>query len=272
MKKLCPDCDSQLLSYSKKRKEYACWACDSTFAAPVEEDGWSRAQLAIIATLIMTAITVLLAAVLYTSVTAMKPAIYLYAPGEKKESLKLKVKGKITTRIPWREGAMSIVWDNLALKDGNIFTNDKKYDYLFYESENIAPEHDDTGWALKRQGGNLYWNNEPIGLDQLPGIFTEILKTYGLFENEISDFNEYWFAEDMKIFFGKEDYNYGIYPISLEELDRIFSIETELEYAEYIRVQFLVRDIDKNQTLEAPTFPEVKRSEYALHEWGMMKG
>ena len=204
--------------------------------------------------------------------TAMKPAIYLYTPGEKKESLKLKVKGKITTRIPWTDGIMSIVWDNLALKNGKIKSDNKEYDYLFYESENIAPEHDDAGWILKRKDRHLYWNNEPINQEELPAIFTEILSKYGLFENEILDFIEYWFDEDIKIFFGKEDFNYGIIPISQEELDRIFSIGTDLEYPEYIRIQFLMKEIDEGQSLEEPEYPEIKRSKFALHEWGIIKG
>ncbi len=271
MKKLCPECNSQLLSYSKK-KEYYCYDCTSTFDTPIEKDRLSRTQIALIATLIMVAITAFLAAILYSMVVALKPAIYLYTPEEKKESLRLKVKGRITMRIPWRKGTTSVIWNDLILKNGKIISDNKEFDYLFYESENIVPKHDGTGWTLKRQGGNLYWNNEPIGLEQLPGIFTEILKKYGLFENEISDFNEYWFAEDMKIFFGQDEFTYGIYPISLEELDRIFSIETELEYAEYIRVQFLVKEIKEGINLNEPAFPEVKRSEYALHEWGMIKG
>ena len=203
---------------------------------------------------------------------AMKPAIYLYTPKEEKESLKLKVKGQITTRIPFRQGITSILWDNLVLEDGIIFTNDKQFDYLFYESENIMPKHDDTGWVLKKQNGTVYWNQIPVDKNTLSEILSGILKKYGLFENEISDFNEYWFAEDMKIFFDQDEFTYGIYPISLEELDRIFSIETELEYAEYIRVQFLVKEIDESQELSEPEYPEIKRSEYALHEWGMMKG
>ena len=202
----------------------------------------------------------------------MKPAIYLYTPKEEKENLKLKVKGKITTRIPFRDGVISILWDNLVLKDGKIISDNKKFDYLFYESENTIPKHDDTGWTLKRQGRNMYWNNKPINQEELPAIFTEILSKYGLFENEIDDFIEYWFDSDMKIFFGQGEFTHGIYPISLEELDRIFSIQTELEYAEYIRVQFLVKEIAESQKLEAPAFPEIKRSEYALHEWGMIKG
>lgn len=272
MKRLCPTCESQMISFDKKRDEYYCFKCSTTFENPIEKEGWSRTQIALVATLIMVAFTALLAAILYSMVVAMKPAVYLYTPKEEKENLKLKVKGKITTRIPWRDGLMSLVWDNLILKDGKIFTNNKEFDYLFYESENVEPKHDHIGWTLKRKDENLFWNGNPIGQNELPAIFTGILSKYGLFENEISDFNEYWFDEDMKIFFGKVEFNFGIFPISPEELDRIFSIKTDLEYPEYIRVQFLMKEVDEAQILTEPEYTEIKRSEYALHEWGIIKG
>lgn len=238
---------------------------------PVKEMAKIAIIISIFVGILITIVYIIWAGATSTAV-AMKPAIYLYAPKEEKEQIKLKVKGEITTRIPYREGVMSIVWDNLTLKNGKIFTNGKQFDYLFYESKNSIPEHNNIAWVLKRQGRNLTWNHEPIDENELPQTFKNILSKYGLFDNEIDDFIEYWFADDMKIFFGQDEFSYGIYPISLEELDKIFLIETELEYAEYIRVQFLVKDIDKNQMLEIPAFPEIKRSEYALHEWGMIKG
>jgi hypothetical protein len=203
---------------------------------------------------------------------ALKPAIYLYAPQEKKEQLKLKVKGAITTRIPNRNGIRSILWDNLTLKNGKVYSDNKSFDYLFYESKNVIPKHDNIGWILKRHNGALTWNQKHIDNAELSEILSNILANYGLFENEIKDFTDYWLDEDMKIFFGKEEFTFGIFPITLEELNRIFTIETTLEYPEYIRVQFLVKEIDEGQVLDEPVIPQVARSEYALHEWGMIKG
>jgi hypothetical protein len=268
----CPECRSRWLTLDRRTKFYRCWNCKATFDTPIKIDKMSPSTIALIATMIMVAITVTLAAILYSMVISMKPAIYLYTPKEEKEQLKLKVKGAITTRIPFREGVSSIVWDNLSLKDGKIFTNNKSFDYLFYESKNVMPDHDNTGWILKRQNGILTWNQAPIDQEGLSNIFKTVLTKYGLFEHEINDFIEYWFDEDMKIFFGQNDFTFGIYPISLEELDRIFSIETMLDYPECIRVQFLVKEIDEGQVLAEPVIPQVARSEYAMHEWGMMKG
>ncbi|MBU4071662.1 MAG: hypothetical protein KJ773_05770, partial [Candidatus Thermoplasmatota archaeon] len=267
----CPECNSRRLSLDRKTKIYRCWNCKATFDTPVKIDKMSPRALALIATLIMVAITVTLAAILYSMVISMKPAIYLYTPKEEKEQLKLKVKGAITTRIPFREGISSIIWDNLVLKNGKIFTNKKSFDYLFYESKNVMPEHENTGWIQKRQNDALTWNQAPIDKNDLSEILRNILTKYGLFENEINDFIEYWFDDDMKIFFGQDEFTFGIYPISLEEVDRIFSIETMLEYPEYIRVQLLVKEIEDGEVLAEPKFPLITRSEYALHEWGMIK-
>jgi len=268
----CPECNSRKLTLDRRTKIYKCKNCKATFDTPIKIDKMNPLTITLIATLIMMAITATLMAYLYTAVVAMKPAIYLYTPKEEKEQLKLKVKGVITTRIPFREGVSSILWDNLELKNGKIFSNDRKFDYLFYESENTIPNHENTGWVLKRQNRNLSWNRTPVDKDELSRILRDILAKYGLFENEINDFIEYWLDEDMKIFFGKDEFTFGIYLISLEELNRIFSIETVLEYPEYIRVQFLVKAIDDGQVLAEPEFPGISRSEYALHEWGMMKG
>ena len=272
----CPQCNSRRLTFDSVSKIYKCKTCEAAFDMPVKSQIFSstvfKAALAIITVLVISFILFLLSRVLSQSSAAMKPAIYLYTPKDEKEKLKLKVKGAITTRIPFREGVSSIIWDNLSLKEGKIFTNNKSFDYLFYESKNIMPKHENTGWVLKRQNGVLSWNNKSIDKDELSESLRNILAKYGLFDNEINDFIEYWLDADMKIFFGKDEFTFGIFPIAAEELDRIFTIETQLEYLEYVRVQFLLKEIDGGQVLEEPEIPKITRSEYALHEWGIVKG
>ncbi len=270
MKLACPECGSSWL----KRKDgiYECWYCKASFAEPARVKGLSPWTIVLIGTMTMVAITVVLMAYLYTSVVAMKPAIYLYTRKEEKERLRLKVQGTITTRKPFRTGVRSVTWDGLTLKDGKILDRGMQYDYLFYESENVVPRHDGTGWVLGRKAGKTTWNGRQVDREALTAILSNILEKYGLFENEIADFIEYWLGSDMKIFFGRDDFTYAIYPVPQDELDRIFAIETDLEYPERIRVQFLVKEIGDGETLEEPEYPEIVRSEYALHEWGIIKG
>ncbi len=227
---------------------------------------------ALIAILLMMAITVILAAVLYVNAQSFKPAIYLYTPEKRSENLRLTVKGEITTRIPYRKGRSTITWNDLILEEGKIHTDGRQFDYLFYESDNTKPKVENKGWVLKREDGQLYWNGDAISEADLASKFEEILEMYGLFENEIADFVEYWFDDDMKIFFGGDEFNYGIYPVSPGELDRIFRIDTELDYPEYIRVQFYMKEIPETVVLQEPVPPRILRSGYALHEWGVIKG
>jgi hypothetical protein len=151
-------------------------------------------------------------------------------------------------------------------------TDGESFDYLFYETESIVPKHENTGWVLERKVGKTAWNGKQVDRDALSTILSDILEKYGLFENEIADFIEYWLDSDMKLFFGRDDFTYAIYPVPRDELDRIFTIETDLEYPERIRIQFLIKEIGDGETLKEPEYPEITRSEYALHEWGIIKG
>jgi len=272
----CPKCGSVKVKRDWRTGIYECRECRVNFDQPARIGKANKKSVAIWTTVVMVAITVFLMSLMYTTAVGMSPNIYLYAPREEKETLKLRVKGAITARIPFRNGIKSIVWDDLTLRAGKILTNGLKFDYLFYESEHEVPKHGDSGWVLRRQAGKTTWNGEPVDRIGLSEKFHDILSGYGFFENEIKDFIDEWLGEGqnfacMKLFFSKEEFKYGIFPISREELDRIFSIETMLEYPEYIRVQFLVKEIEEGEVLAEPVFPPITRSEYALHEWGVMK-
>lgn len=268
----CPSCKSRKLS-PVGDKMLRCADCGAEFDRKLAEGqlpGWIvKVVLVVVAAI---TITFLLTRVIFTSSAAMKPVIYLYAPGEQKERVKLTVKGRITTRIPHRSGLASITWDGLTLSGGKIIDDGKAFDYLFYESENVAPKHGEAGWVLERKAGETTWNGVPVDRGELARTIGSILERYGLFENEIADFTDYWLAPDMKLSFRKEEFAYAIYPISREELDRIFAIETDHEYPERIRVQFLVLDAIPGTLLAEPEFPTVERSERAMHEWGVIRG
>jgi len=247
-----------------------CKDCMAEFPAPVKVKGvsWNTVLLCVSAWLV--GLAVLIVGFASATATAISPNIYLYAPGEQRDRVKLTVKGAITARIPWRPGARSVVWKDLTLKGGKIIDREKSYDYLFYESENVAPKHRDTGWVLERKSGRMTMDGEPMDRDGLAARFAGILERYGLFRSEIRDFTEQMLGQDMKMFPG--DATYAIYPIPQDELDRIFSIETELDYQERIRVQFLVKEVPHGTVLERPEFSEIVRSPYALHEWGVVRG
>lgn len=266
----CPRCGSARVKQYWMSGGWFCKDCLSEFPAPAKVKGisWNTVLLCLSAWLV--GFAVLLVGFASATATAMSPNIYLYTLGETKERVKLTVKGTVTARIPWRPGARSVVWRDLTLKGGKILDSGRQYDYLFYESETVVPRHDETGWVLERKSGKFTWNGEPADRDALVARFGEILAKYGLFEQEVEDFREQMLGPDLKMFPGK-DATYAIHPIPAGELDRIFRIETDLEYPERIRVQFLVREVPEGTVLEAPEIPEVRRAECALHEWGVVR-
>jgi len=102
LKNICPECDSHHLDFESNI--YKCRNCGASFDVPAKK-GFIRGSvirtiIAIFSVIVITFVLFRLF-VLASSSVAMKPAIYLYTSKEEKENLKLKVKGKITTRIPW---------------------------------------------------------------------------------------------------------------------------------------------------------------------------
>lgn len=117
----------------------------------------------------------------------------------------------------------------------------------------------------------LYWNDKEIAYDKLVERFRGILLKYGLYDNEISDFIEYWLDKNCRIFFGKTEFRYGIYPIPIHQLEKIIQIETKIEYPEVVRVQFLIKEICSSEKTVEPEFQKIEHSGYSLHEWGIIK-
>ncbi len=236
--------------------------------------GGSSTNWALIIITVATFVTILLAFILYIWAQSFvcKPVIYLYTPEKRRENVRLRVIGEITTRIPYRRGVTSITWDDLTLEKGKIDTDGRSYDYLFYESKSVVPKLDDVGWTLARGDGRIYWDGKETTDQELKEKFEDILRSYGLYNNEIKDFIDYWFDDDMKILPEEGEFIYGIYPVSLLELERIFKLETDNVYPEYIRVQFFMKAVPEGTILKHPVYPEVRRSQYALHEWGVIFG
>lgn len=207
-------------------------------------------------------------------VIAFKPAIYIRTPKKDYDTIKVRMAGKVSQAIPTPtvSSVNVIEWQNVVLESNKIKYNHQTYDYLFYECDLRAPKVKNIGWVLERRKGELFWNDAKITYTELIEKFREILSRYGLFENEISDFIDFWLDDRQRLFFGKNDFRFGIFPVPQEELEKIIQIESKIRYPEIIRVHFLIKEIDKAEKLLEPTYPKVIRSSYSLHEWGIMRG
>jgi len=202
---------------------------------------------------------------------AMKPAIYLTTPEACKDTVRLTVEGRTLVTIPERKRSRVTEWSDLELENGKIRTDGEVYDYLFYEAATLTPTVGEEGWTIERVDERFFWCGESVDLDDVRDRIRSLMHDFGLFANEIEDFIEYWLGDDLLLEFGKEDFSFGLYPVPVEEVERIFRIETEMEYNEIVRFHLLVVDIEEGMVLEEPSFPEIERGDYSLHEWGIFR-
>ncbi len=201
---------------------------------------------------------------------AFKPAIYLRTPKVDKETVRLYLKGRTIRTIPERPLSSITEWRDLTLEDGRIHSDGAMHDYLIYEAETIVPRVSDRGWTIGKGTVGYTWNGDPVSVGDLRTIFSDIMDGYGFLENEVNDFIDYWIAEDMKIAFGKDEFNYAVQPALEADIERIFKLETELVYEEYLRVMFVVREVPPDTMLSEPEIRPIERSDHSLHEWGVI--
>jgi hypothetical protein len=202
-----------------------------------------------------------------------KPAIYLYTPKRVKDEVSVVIKGKPTITIPTPDiqTKNSITWSDLTLERGGITHRKMEYPYLFYEATIKAPKHTNRGWVLERRSGKLFWNGNIMTDLQLVSALEAILRKLGLFDNEIKDFVDYWLSDEQLLYFGENEFRYGVYPISSSEIEKWMTIKTKAQYNEKVRVLLLIKDIPEGSILKEPDYPLIARSDWALHEWGAMK-
>jgi len=173
-----------------------------------------------------------------------KPVIYLYPEVETNITVKLDPKGKMTASIPpYGEG-----WNVDVEPNGLI---DKRYGYLFYETEIPAAEID------------LPFQGFLVAYDELEGFFDTILPNVGLRGQEINDFKNWWLDGRLR-----PAKFYLIRLLDRETIENIEPMSIEPKPDTVIRVRFLFTPMeDRIETFE----PEIKTPErqgYTAVEWG----
>jgi PKD repeat protein len=197
------------------------------------------------------------------------PNIYLYREKPGSDTVRVIVDGTVTKTVPEIELGSEITWENVWIEDGKLYYEGKEYDFLYYE-ELIDPKPSNFGWILERdETGSLHLNDEKMTLNELKEFFRKEMKKTGLYDNEIEDFVEEWLGAGGRLFPGETVFRYAIMYVPENIVDEIIQIETEREYDEIIRVHFLVQPAGENLVLESPQYPEHKKGENVLHEWGV---
>jgi hypothetical protein len=177
-------------------------------------------------------------------VQADKPNIYLYPEQECNVSVKINPNGRITKSIPeYNEG-----W-NVTIKPNGII--DDEYSFLFYEAD-VTVETPETGWC--------------VNTHQLSNFFDTLLHEYGLNDNEIEDFKEYWTQRLTGSRY------YSIFPLINEEVDDVCPISIQPEPDHILRLWFVFIPQKKMENLKTPIIPKFSRNGFEVVEWGGISG
>jgi len=176
-----------------------------------------------------------------------KPAIYLYPQKETKVSVKVKPKGYLTYTDPKYpiEG-----WQVTAFPNGNIKSNNRDYDYLYYESK------------IRTSEINKPANGFVVTFSQLPNLYSEILPKLGLSEKETIDFKEYW----EKTLPYSPYYFVGI--MNEENIEKIEPLTVDPKPHTIIRVRLYFEALNKEIKVDKPELKMPKREGFILSEWG----
>ncbi len=138
-------------------------------------------------------------------------------------------------------------WQGTALPDGTLETKDGTYRFLFYES--LTNER-----YYQREAGFT------VPAEDRAAVFTEILTGYGLNEQEIADFNEFWCE---KLDAGCD---YAMYPQLTETVDAAMPVTVTPAPDTVLRLWFA---FVKDETPATTAVPQgFAREGTTMVEWG----
>jgi len=177
-----------------------------------------------------------------------KPNIYLYPETEilLDVDISFPENGKVIKSIP----DFPDQWKGLKITpDGKI---NNKYDYLFYETEQLALFPAEKGWIVAQ--------------NDLEAFFRTNLKETGFIDREIKDFIEFWIPKLV------ESDHYAIYPQYNEQIDPLIKLEFSKQPDSIIRLLYLIQECNpKHFQLEAPVIPGFSMEGFVVREWGVIR-
>lgn len=109
--------------------------------------------------------------------THCKPAIYLYPEKSTNFNVQVFPKGFLTLTIPPYPNSG---WSGLAFPNGDIFVNNQKYNYLYYEAK------------IDKKEVEIPSSGFVIRFEEIQGLLQKILPKLGLNQTQVDDFKSYW--------------------------------------------------------------------------------
>lgn len=174
-----------------------------------------------------------------------KPNIYLYPRDTTILSVDLNFPkgGSVVKSDP----AYPYAWQDISVApDGTI---NGKYKFLFYEAEVDARWQYRRGWVIKQK--------------ELPQFFRNTLRVYGLNQQEIEDFMDYW-LERLSGF-----PVYTVYPQLACNIDQLIELNVSQEPESILRLYYIFK---KGKTpfwkLGTPKMTHFQRRGFSVVEWG----
>jgi len=172
-----------------------------------------------------------------------KPVIYLYPEKTEKVSVKINPKGTMIESIPAYNGG----WNVVAEPNGLI---DKKFDYLFYETNIPSAQVKEP------------FEGFVVEFENLEKFFDKILPQTGLNEKETFQFKEWWLSKL------KPSKYYLIKLLERKTIDEIEEMQITPKPDTVIRIRFLFYPIESKIETIPPEISAPERKGFTVVEWG----
>lgn len=178
-----------------------------------------------------------------------KPAIYLYPEKKTDVNVKIKPKGDLTLTIPAYPPVNG--WKVLAYPNGKIESENKSYDYLYYEAQipnELVDGKTDQGYVVK--------------YEELDSTLKNLLPNLGLNKKESGEFLDYW----LKVLPKSNYYFIGVVPQKL--FDDISPLNINPSPDTIIRVILYFKPLDDKINVSPPNLTNIQRKGFTVVEWG----
>lgn len=178
-----------------------------------------------------------------SGINVYKPNIYLYAEQETAFTVEFARPQLLTVTDPIYQG----MWSGHTVLDGSIIAAGAPYGFLFYESLTYP------AYYQRQEGFTITCENRE---EQFAGI----LQAYGLNEQEIADFIEFW-RDKLEA-----DRTYAMYPQMTEVIDRAMPVTITPAPDSVFRIWFaFVPEETPEKAAQAEKFA---RDGFTVVEWG----
>lgn len=173
-------------------------------------------------------------------VYVFKPVIYIY--GEENTDVHVEVDGDLCISYPlYGDG-----WD-VTIKDGKLVTDDRSYEYLYYEANVDDVFRRDVGFVVAREDSISF--------------LEEKLEILGLNEREMNDMITFWLP-----YLYQNEYNFISF--QSETYSELVPLHVSPTPDTMIRIYMLIDGLEEYKEVKEQVLTPVSREGYTVVEWG----